>query len=726
MTQEFNSSGNVAFDAHHASIHERAGPSLATPRSGHVLATAAEKTGGPIRAAVSHLIADLRRSQLSTVWKSHYATRKAEPGSFIDRSLAELCGWNIVAAWVVGIASRALPTHATLEEAELWFNPGAGAPIASLLSNNSRATAEELLHEVADAETFSQLLPYILDPHGPGSRLSVRKEPGTKKAREKKKAEGVFYTPEDVANYMAREALRDLAAGAHPLTILDPACGTGVFLKASLKTLRATSPQVDLLDLVCSSLYGLDVDPWALDASAHVLLHLAMSDVQRRALQPLHAWHSIRLNLANVDTLRLDPAADTSDAARRERLELRSAIKSGVLPALDMEQRAWTMDAISLSEVFPDIGSGPRVIIGNPPYANIGKRKDFRSLVNKFESLRAAPRESSDVYPLFAEQLIRLAAPDAHGGALVLPLSIACNSGRQFSALRALMSKTLGHWRFAFFDREPHALFGEEVKTRNAIVLWSKKALEQSIRLSTGPLQKWRAERRAQMFQDIRFTPFNGDITSGIPKVSGHLQATTLEQLLKQTRTLEHAVVGIGRCELAESFENGAHVVHVASTAYNFLSVFLAPQIPNSHSKSTLSENPLHTVTCANQEHAFAVFAALNSYLAFWWWHVNGDGFHVTRRTLEALPIADALSGGRSESELASLGKKLWMAMSDKPVVSLNRGRTSIGFSASAFTPLRLQIDRVLLAAADIDHSVAEVLERFSNSIATAHFVHEN
>jgi len=27
-----------------------------------------------------------------------------------------------------------------------------------------------------------------------------------------------------------------------------------------------------------------------------------------------------------------------------------------------------------------------------------------------------------------------------------------------------------GTWRCAFFDREPHALFGEDVETRNAIL----------------------------------------------------------------------------------------------------------------------------------------------------------------------------------------------------------------------------------------------------------------
>jgi hypothetical protein len=88
------------------------------------------------------------------------------------------------------------------------------------------------------------LLPYILDPHGPGSRLSVRRRPETREARIRKRNEGIFYTPADVAAYMVDEILRHLQKGTHPITIFDPACGTGTFLRAALHTLRTQNRQV--------------------------------------------------------------------------------------------------------------------------------------------------------------------------------------------------------------------------------------------------------------------------------------------------------------------------------------------------------------------------------------------------------------------------------------------------------------------------------------------------
>ena len=64
---------------------------------------------------------------------------------------------------------------------------------------------------------LADLLPYVLDPHGPGSRASILKDPKTREARDAKRQKGVFYTPSDVANYMARAVLNDLEE-------TEPAC----------------------------------------------------------------------------------------------------------------------------------------------------------------------------------------------------------------------------------------------------------------------------------------------------------------------------------------------------------------------------------------------------------------------------------------------------------------------------------------------------------------------
>ena len=173
--------------------------------------------------------------------------------------------------------------------------------------------------------------------------------------------------------------------------------------------------------------------------------------------------------------------------------------------------------------------------------------------------------------------MIWLADAKSCAGAVVLPLSIACNVGSQFMAARKLIAETPGQWRFAFFDREPHALFGEDVKTRNTIALWSRTSQDVSAMLATGPLRKWRGDSRAAMFKSLRFTRIDADVRGGIPKIEGALQAAALKALGARWDRLERAVEGIGRRTLATSLHADDRTVFVGPTAYNFLNVFLRP-----------------------------------------------------------------------------------------------------------------------------------------------------
>src|SRR5690606_10623571 len=110
----------------------------------------------------------------------------------------------------------------------------------------------------------------------------------------------------------------------------------------------------------------------------------------------------------------------------------------------------------------------------NPPYATIGPRDDSVALEQRFASLLPGNVSRSDYFPLFVEMMWRLARPGSSASGMVVPLSLAYSSRAQMSATRRAIMRSGGRWRFAFFDREPHALFGEEVKTRNTIVLRSE------------------------------------------------------------------------------------------------------------------------------------------------------------------------------------------------------------------------------------------------------------
>lgn len=694
---------------------------LAVPRKGYVLSTAAELYGAPLRLAAGVLGAAAPKKATEAVWQTLYARRYTEPGASRSRLPAELAAWTLVASWAVGVATGCLRKSATLLEAESWLlGDVATVGFAALLSEAARAQAESALHEVAEPQALLDLLPYIFDPHGEGSRMSVMLRPDTAEARARKRAEGVFYTPGDVAGFMAAGIIRRLADDAIPLTVFDPACGSGVFLRAVLSELQRRSPGTAAFDLACSCLYGTDIDPWAVNAAAFVLLADCMRDVNARGIAPVLAWHALRLNLAHVNALRLDPghALPHDDPERISRLSCRATLKAGKLPDV-LASTSPRKGPLEFHTVFPELAEGPRVVIANPPYANVGTDNDLLSLSTRFETFRAAPKPTSDLFPLFVEQMTRLTAPNAHGGAMVLPLSIACNTGRQFVALRQLLARTAGHWRFAFFDREPHALFGEDVKTRNAIVLWTRHGHEDDVRVSTGPLRKWRGEDRARMFESVTFTPISFDIRAGVPKIDDALQADALARLVAERHTLLHAVTHFGRATLSDALCGDASTVFVAATAYNFLSVFLRPSSTTLSGNEHLTENPMLALTCASRDIALQVFAVLSSKLAYWWWHAHGDGFHVSKHIIESMPIGQALRAPVLAAELTRLGGSLWEEISAAPVISRNRGRTSLGFSA-ANSATREGIDALLIRALGLPPEFASELQQFCDGVTTA------
>jgi hypothetical protein len=672
-------------------------PRLAVPRRGHVLSTAVEVYAKPIRNAVAVLSGSLTKRHCSAIRASLLSPCHGQHSPDILRSDAEMAAWAIVSMWVVGVAAKVLPVGASLAEAELWFF-GVCAPDRStkMASQDGIRRAETALRSEADASAYLELLPYILDPHGPGSRLSVRRNPATRVAQSRKRAEGVFYTPADVADFMADACLS--ALGPETLaTVFDPACGTGVFLRAALQEIRRRHPERNAFALASEYLFGSDIDPWPLDATAFVLLaDTWLSFVGQRGA-PVEGWQRLRQNLACIDTLRIDGTAKLSDEGGENiRNDLSGAGR------------------VSIARLFPALTRGPTVILGNPPYADLGLRSGLTDLGRVYKTLLGNPGPNAEIYLPFIEQMIRLADPKTCSGALVVPLSVACNVGRQFCATRELLSHTRGQWRFAFFDREPHALFGEDVKTRNAIILWSRVPSDKTSVLATGPLRKWRGDNRSAMFKSVQFTVVDHNIRAGIPKIDGAIQAAALRTLSTRRSRLEQVVRSIGRCHLLETPNEDDRTVFVGPTAYNFLNVFLRPARGQIRTGQMLSEHPLHAVRCSSATDALAVFAILSSHFAYWWWHTHGDGFHVSRRFLAEMPFGLEAFAAPVREVLADSGGELWSAINANPIISVNRGRTSFAYTPRGHDDLRRKIDLALASLVGFEEQFLDELQRFT------------
>src|ERR1700722_13871329 len=86
------------------------------------------------------------------------------------------------------------------------------------------------------------------------------------------KANGIHYTPPELAAFLARVTAEQVAVGPQPLTILDPACGDGALLLAMAQCLPTTVRS----DLV---LVGYDTNPLAIEQAGQVLSELPVGNV---------------------------------------------------------------------------------------------------------------------------------------------------------------------------------------------------------------------------------------------------------------------------------------------------------------------------------------------------------------------------------------------------------------------------------------------------------------
>lgn len=658
---------------------------LAVPRRGHVLSTIVEMYAEPVRIAVDVLSRSLSEKQRSAF--EYLSVARHEEEAIFRRSDSETAAWAVVSMWIVGVAAEVFTAAASLGDAEDWFcSSYTTERITRSLPSDVLKNAEANLRIAADGSAYAELLPYILDPHGPGSRLSVRRNPNSRSARVRKRAEGVFYTPADVAEYMVQACLAEVKSEGLP-SVFDPACGTGVFLRASLKEIRRRYPELGAFYLASECLFGVDIDPWPVNAAAFVLLFDSYTALDRNAVMPVEAWRRLRRNFACIDALRIDPSDGLAGAGGASR--------------------------IPTSTLFPTIKKGFTITLGNPPYADLGRRLDLNSLARVFKSIEVKPQPTAEVYLPFVEQMIRLGNEEMCCGALVLPLSFACNVGLQFSTLRHLISESRGCWRFAFFDREPHALFGEDVKTRNTILLWSRSPSDKRPSLLTGPLRKWRGDSRAAMFKSVNFTAIHSEIRSGIPKLEGNYQAAAFNILSLRGQKLQQ-VVAINRVNLAEAPDSDDKTLFVGATAYNFINVFMRPEKCVLDGERVLSEHQLHVVRCATRKSALAIFAILTSHLAYWWWHVHGDGFHVSRRFISDLPIGAEDLTEELVDVLSEDGLKLWNRIKARPIMSLNRGRVSLAYSPNGHNDIRRDIDQRLGKLTGLTEAFINDLQQFT------------
>jgi hypothetical protein len=618
------------------------------------LITAVEKFGVGLRGVAAALAQrlELTEEQFDAVWgpKSD-ALGYCRPGS--PDEVSTRAAWCLIAEWLLAVALEELDPDANLADAHAWFTTGASEAGPSIRVPDIQPSRHGLTW-TSRSELFG-LLPYLLDPASPATRRDVLRGRAVSDERHGRKSRGVFFTPSDAAHFMVR-GIGDREA---PMTWLDPAAGSGVFLRAVA------------FEFPSAEVFGIDINPAAAEMAAFTLMSV------RRGPGPAWSdWHRSRRCLATGDALTLAPAN-----ARKPSLDPQE-IADCESPMLGAA-RMWR-----LADAFPALDRGVDAVIQNPPYSVCAPDRR-QAVLSRWGSI------PSNIYPLFLraglEQMV------AHGRmAAVVPASLIASSATGVLEARTALMSADADIEILNFDRAPDGLFGDDVKTRCSVV-FCDRAAPARLRVS-GLIRITSNAREAALQRHVGVELPLTELAEKHPAKPGTSQELPLLRALRASpRRLCHDVLATRTAELAAIKEQDTDVL-VGPTAYNWLNVQRDPEAAMAAGHN--SRNAFVVLRCADGPTADAVYAMLSSRLSLWAWRTFGDGFHVSRWLLDQLPGVP--NQRLALTRLSELGAKLWVECRGRPVTALNGGRTTVAFppyGLAAAERLLSETDEVILAS---------------------------
>jgi len=205
----------------------------------------------------------------------------------------------------------------------------------------------------------------------------------------KRKKEGIYYTPKYIVDYIVNNTVREYIKGKSfeeikKVKILDPACGSGSFLRVAFdvlveeceRSLKRKLTYEEKMELLLNCIYGVDLDPRAVEIAK---FNLSLKLAERGKHLPV-LRENIRLGNSLID---------------------------------DKNIAGWNF--FVWEEEFKEImnNGGFDVVVGNPPYVKARDSKNptsrkYMETCGQYETLY----KMWDLYIAFVEKSIKLLKPN--------------------------------------------------------------------------------------------------------------------------------------------------------------------------------------------------------------------------------------------------------------------------------------------------------------------------
>lgn len=412
---------------------------------------------------------------------------------------------------------------------------------------------------------------------------------------EKRKGNGVYYTPEDVSSFIIFNSFNllkhdkgELLNNITPLfnktnedviakTMLDPTCGTGAFLvkafdiKVELaKKFYDGNVSDDVLLSIVRSLYGNDIDMFSTYVSQTRILFKAIN-------------LSATINICEIMNI--------------------------------LKKNFFNFDFISSYE---KIRKKFDFIVGNPPYVEKSKCQSLSSV------------KYGNIYADVVENSLKLLNEKGILG-YVIPLSYVSTS--RFSELRAtIMHNTSLEYILSFADR-PDCLFSGVHQKLN--ILLAKKQKSDIHKVFTSDYMYWYKNQRNSLFNNISISLNQYINDNYYPKLGNELEQKIYYK------------VSTGLNNINSLIGNGNEKLYVNMRAAFWIKSFIKkPYKSNEYKEFLLSEKNLHLVNII-----------LNSSLFWWFWVKVSDCWHLTNKEFTTFSIPNLSEV--NEKKVIELSKKI-------------------------------------------------------------------
>lgn len=214
--------------------------------------------------------------------------------------------------------------------------------------------------------------------------------------KSKRKAQGIYYTPKYIVDFLLDESLEKLISkkgNSKQIKILDPACGSGSFLIAAYDRLVEAQNKIsqaslyDSFEILQESIYGVDIDEQAVEVAQ---LNLLLKALVQKTLLP-----TLRKNLRHGNSLIFGDAMELHDLFGQEIYENKPFDYVKELPT-----------------IFNS--GGFDLIIGNPPYV-FARGGSFETNVKVFfKNHYEVAQYQLNTYALFIERAFQLLKSDGY------------------------------------------------------------------------------------------------------------------------------------------------------------------------------------------------------------------------------------------------------------------------------------------------------------------------